>query len=126
MLRKCIIVLATGLLLAAPASARLYKGDDTMLVSPYMIYTEYLGTGLTIHTEIPAGSVVSDTVVLVGKGGETIEPVYLKSDSRGNLVAKFAAEDVLTIVEAPRTMLALEGYYENGDSFTLTALITVR
>jgi hypothetical protein len=126
MLRKCIIVLMAGLLLAAPASARRYKGDDTMLVSPYVLFTDYAGPGLTIHTEVDFGDVDRETVVLSGVGENLIEPVFLKSDLRGNLVARFAADDVRTIVEAPRTTLTLHGTYKNGEAFTLTATIRVR
>lgn len=125
MLRKCIIVLVLGLLLAAPASARKYKGDDTMLVSPYVFVTGFRGISLTIHTEIDMDGVVRDSVVMTGVGDEVIEPTLLKSDDRGNLVAKFAAEDVTKIVEAPRTTLTLHGSYVDGGTFTLTASIRV-
>ena len=126
MLKKCIIVLALGLLLAAPVSARLYKGDDTMLVSPCVFVMDYEGSRLTIHTEIPFAEVVRSTVVLIGLGGEAIEPVSTMSDLRGNLVAKFAADDVRMIVEVPRTELELYGFYRSGETFTLNATISVK
>jgi hypothetical protein len=126
MLKKCIIVLMLGLLLAAPASARMYKVDDTMLVSPYMLFLDYMGRGLTIHTELDLGDVDRDSVVLTGAGEAEIEPVLIKRDARGNLVAKFAADDVATIVEVPRTTLSLHGFYKDGEAFTLTATIRVR
>jgi hypothetical protein len=126
MLRKCIIVLALGLLLAAPASARKYKGDDTMLVSPYVFVIDSNARNLTIHTEVDFGDVDRDTVVLVGVGGAEIDPVSMKTDLRGNLVAKFTADDVRTIVEFPRTELSLCGYYKDGEPFTLTASIRIR
>ena len=125
MLRKCIIVLVLGLLLAAPASARKYKGDDTMLVSPYVFFTGFRGTSLTIHTEVAMSDVVRESVVLTGAGPEEIEPYLLKRDNRGNLVAKFTADDVRTIVEAPRTVLTLHGTYEDGGTFELTTSIRV-
>jgi len=124
MLRKCIIVLALGLLLAAPASARKYKGDDTMLVSPFVFVMDYQGSALTIHTEVPFSEVDRATLELHCDG--TITPVYVKSDLRGNLVAKFAADDVRTIVAPPRADLSLTGLYRDGGSFTLTASIRVK
>jgi len=125
MLRKSIIVLVLGLLLAAPASARKYKGDDTMLVSPYVFFTGFKGISLTIHTEVDFSEVVRESVVLTGAGTEAIEPYLLKRDNRGDLVAKFTADEVSTIVEAPRTTLTLHGTYGDGGTFELTASIRV-
>jgi hypothetical protein len=124
MLRKCIIVLALGLLLAVPASARNYKGDDTMLVSPYLFVLDYQGASLTIHTEVPYSQVDRTTIELHCDG--TIAAVFTKSDQRGNLVVKFAADDVRTIVSPPRAELTMTGLYRDGGSFTLTASIRVK
>jgi len=126
MLRKCIIVLVLGLLIAAPASSRKYKDEDTMLVSPAMFVLEYSGTRLSIHTEVPALDVDRTILELYGVGDIPITPVYVKRDNRGNLVVKFAADDVRTIVAPPRTELTLTGLYEDGGSFSLTATIRVR
>ena len=87
MLRKCIIVLVLGLLLAAPVSARKYKGDDTMLVSPYVFFTGFKGISLTIHTEIDFSEVVRESVVLTGAGMEAIEP-YLGGPERAALLER--------------------------------------
>ena len=124
MLRKCIILLALGMLMAAPATARKYKSDDTMLVSPYVFFMEYQGVALTIHTEVPFSTVDRSSIELHCNG--TIAPVSLKSDLRGNLVAKFDADDVRTIVAPPRAELSLTGLYTEGGSFTLTASIRVK
>jgi hypothetical protein len=126
MLRKCIILLMLGLLLAAPASARRYKGDDTMLVSPYVLFLDYMGPGLTIHTEVDMSDVDRGSIVMTGAVGDAIEPMFLKSDARGNLVARFEADDIRTIVVSPRTTLTLHGMYRDGEPFTLTATIRVR
>jgi hypothetical protein len=125
MLRKCIIVLALGLLLAAPASARKY-GDNTMLVSPSMFVLEYQGSRLTVHTEISFGDIDRNSLEMSGAVGTSIRPVFVKSDNRGMLVAKFAADDIRTIIEVPRTTLTLTGNYKDGEPFSLFATIRVK
>jgi len=125
MLRKCIIVFVLGLLIAAPASARKY-GDDTMFISPKMFVLDYQGSRLTVHTEVAFGDVDRDTLELHGVDGATIAPVFVKPDLRGNLVAKFAADDVRMIVLPPRTELTLTGLYKDGESFSLHATIRVK
>jgi len=125
MLRKCIIALALGLLLAAPASARMY-GDGTMLVSPQVFVLDYQGTTLSIHTEVPYSEVISSSIVLRGANGVSIRPSYTKSDLRGNLVAKFLATDMMKIVEVPRTDLILTGTFIDNGAFSLYATITVK
>ena len=125
MLRKSIIVLALGLLLAAPATARQYF-DGTMLVSPNVFILDYQGSTLTIHTEVRCSDVVRSSVVLRGANGAAITPMYVTSDLRGNLVAKFSADAMLKIVEIPRTDLTLTGSFMDGGTFSLYATITVK
>ena len=125
MLRKCIIVLALGLLLAAPATARQYF-DGTMLVSPNAFILDHMGLTVSIHTEVKVSSVLRSSVVLHGVNGASITPLYITSDSRGNLVAKFESDDIKRIVEIPRTELSLSGFFNSGETFTLEASIAVR
>ncbi len=126
MLRKCIIVLVLGLTLVAPVSARKY-GDGTMFISPKMFVVDYQGSNLTIHTEVPFGDVDRDVeLLLYGVGDVSIAPVSVKPDLRGNLVVKFAADDIRTIVVPPKTELTLTGYYKDGESFSLCATIRVK
>ena len=125
MLRKCIIVLALGLLLAAPASARKY-GDNTMLVSPSMFVLDYQGSKLTVHTEINLGDIDRNSLEMSGAVGGLIRPVFVKSGNRGNLVAKFAADDIRTIVEPTTTRLKLTGKYKDGEPFSLYDTIRVK
>ncbi len=125
MLRKCIIVLALGLLLAAPATARQYF-DGTMLVSPNVFILDHMGLTVSIHTEVKVSSVLRSSVVLHGVNGASITPLYITSDSRGNLVAKFESDDIKRIVEIPRTELSLSGFFNSGETFTLEASIAVR
>jgi hypothetical protein len=125
MLRKSIIVLALGLLLTAPATARQYF-DGTMLVSPQLIALDYVGTSISIHTEVTCSDVVRSSVVLYGLNGASIRPTSIFSDSRGNLVAKFSSEDVRKIVEVPRTELTLTGTFNDGGLFSLRATVRVQ
>ncbi len=125
MLRKCTILLALGLLLAAPVSAREYF-DGTMLVSPQVFVLDYQGSVLSIHTEVPYNEIISSTIVLHGANGATIRPLYTSTDSRGNLVAKFTSEDVRKIIEVPLTELTLTGYFTDNESFSLRGTIRVQ
>ena len=125
MLRKCTIMLALGLLLAAPVSAREYF-DGTMLVSPQVFVLDYQGSVLSIHTEVPYNEIVRSTIVLEGANGMTITPSYTTVDSRGNLVVRFTSDDVTRIVEVPTTGLTLTGYFIDNGSFTLRATIRVQ
>ena len=125
MLRKCIIVLALGLLLAAPASARKY-GDNTMLVSPSMFVLDYQGSSLTIHCEIPLGDIDRNSLEMSGAVDGSIIPFLVKSDSRGMLVAKFAADEIRKIVEPTTTRLKLTGNYKDGEPFSLYDTIRVK
>jgi hypothetical protein len=126
MLRKLIIVLALGLLLATPATARVYKNDATMLVSPSVFVNTFKGDKLSIHTEIGYSTVDRTSLVLSGAGSETITPLRTYSDARGNLVMKFRTEDFNKIVEEPRTDLTLTGNYVDGGSFELHASVRVK
>ncbi len=125
MLRKSIIVLALGLLLAAPATARMYF-DGTMLVSPQVFVLDHQGSEVSIHTEVPYSGIIRSSVVLRGANGVTITPKYLASDLRGNLVAKFTSDDMRKIVETPRTDLMLTGTYSDNGTISLHATITVK
>ena len=125
MLRKCIIVLALGLLLATPATARQYF-DGTMLVSPNTFILDHVGLTVSIHTEVQASTVVKSSVVLHGANGATITPLYVSSDLRGNMVAKFTSDDMRMIVEAPATQLTLTGTFVDYGTFSLHATIRVR
>ena len=125
MLRKCIIMLALGLLLAAPATAREYF-DGSMLVSPTVFVLDYQGSTVSIHTEIQCSDVARASLVLRGANGVSITPSYTMSDMRGNLVVKFNTDDFRKIVEKPRTDLTLMGAYVDFGTFFLNATIRVR
>ncbi|MDD3643889.1 MAG: hypothetical protein PHQ19_10550 [Candidatus Krumholzibacteria bacterium] len=123
----CLIlgVLTLGMFASDPALAR-RDDDQTMLVSPRVLFLGFSGTRITIHTCIPYSSVDRESIRLSGDGDGSIAPVSTKSDSRGNLVVKFAAADVATIVSAPRSVLTMTGDYTEGGSFSLTGYIIVK
>jgi len=125
MIYLCLGVLLMGLAVSDPALAR-RDDDQTMIVSPRVLYLGFLGTKVTIHTYIPYDSVDRESIRLFGEGDEGIVPAYTKSDDRGNLVVKFNASDVATIVSAPRTALTMTGDYTDGGSFSLSGYIIVR
>lgn len=125
MIYLCIGVLLAGLAASDPALAR-RDDDQTMVVSPKVLFLGFSGTRVTIHTLIPYGDVDRASIRLYGEGDEGILPVYTKSDNRGNLVAKFDVADMAAIVSAPRTSLTMTGDYAGGGSFTLTGYVIVK
>lgn len=125
MIFLCLGVLLAGLVASEASHAR-RDDDQTMIVSPKVLYLGYSGTKVTIHTYIPFSSVDLASIRLYGDGEEPILPSGTKSDDRGNLVVKFDVADVATIVSAPRTVLRMTGDYGDGGSFSLSGYIIVR
>ena len=71
------------------------------------------GDRVTVHTDIPLVVVDRSAIALNG-----IQPVLVKADDRGNLVAKFDQEAVESIVAPPTATLTLTGITVDGDSFS--------
>ena len=57
---------------------------------------------------------------------EGISPYLTKADSRGELVAKFRASSVKSVVEPGRVTLTLTGLFADGTAFAASDTITVR
>jgi hypothetical protein len=125
MIYLCLGILALGLVASDPALAR-RDDDQTMMVSPRVLFLGFSGTRVTIHTYVPYSSVDRESILLYGDGDTPIEPVSVFSDSRGNLVAKFTVGDMATIVSAPRSSLTMTGDYNDGGSFSLSGYVMVK
>lgn len=124
-IQAMIMLLILGFVAATPAMVRC-EGEETMVVAPKVFYLGYLGTKVTIHTEIAYWSVDKSTLELYGPGDEPVLPCGWKSDARGNLVVKFPSEDVMMIVAPPATDLILVGEYTDGGGFSLTGSVIVK
>jgi hypothetical protein len=76
---------------------------------------------VTIHSNLPIGLVDCDSLTLEG-----IEPVLVKADSLGHLVAKFDEEAIKAIVLPGQATLTLTGDLADGSDFAASDTITVR
>ena len=74
---------------------------------------------LTIHTNLPASTVMFDTVALNGVAADS-----LGVDSCGHLVARFALADLS--LEPGMMPLTLTGLFADGTPFAATTEVTVR
>lgn len=85
-------------------------------VSPHTIHLEWNTSGkvrVTIHADIDYSTVETYSVQL----GD-IDAISTKADARGDLVAKFSYEEVLTLVDTGTTTLVLTGTRTDGTEFT--------
>ena len=94
------------------------KGDEpAMMVSPQTIVLDKVTT-VTVHTNIPAGSVVTGSVAL-----DAAAPISVWADDCGHLAARFAVADLdLTPGEA---VLTLTGTFVGEEAKTFSAEDTV-
>lgn len=90
-------------------------------IAPATLVLDSPGTWVTVHAEIGFSEVDHPTVALEG-----VSPVYVKADNRGDLVAKFARDDIVSIVAPPEATLTLRGLTVSGASFSGTDTIVVQ
>ncbi len=90
-------------------------------VSPATIILDSPGTWVTVHAEIAYGDAVDATLTMNG-----VELTYAKSDNRGELVVKFAREDIQSIVSPPEATLTLTGLTVSGETFVGSETVPVQ
>jgi hypothetical protein len=90
-------------------------------VSPQTIVLSSLGGTVSVHTDIPLSIVDRESVQMDG-----MVPYLVKSDARGNLVAKFDLATVKARVSPPSATFTLTGYTLDGDAFTGTDTVVVK
>jgi len=90
-------------------------------VSPAALILDSPGTWVTVHAEIAYADVVSATLTMNG-----VELTYAKSDNHGDLVVKFAREDIQNIVAPPEATLTLTGLTVSGETFAGSETIPVQ
>jgi len=84
-----------------------------IMISPRTLVLDSAGgAAVTVHTNIPLGSVDRTSVELSG-----IPALFTFADDRGNLVAKFDDAVVKSIVAPPAATLTLTGTRLNGPPF---------
>jgi hypothetical protein len=94
------------------------NGNFDIYVSPSVIFRSAPCPWITIHTDVPASSVVSCSVTVDG----ALTPVAdLYADSLGNLVVKIPFEDIADLVCAPSATFAvvLNSSLEATDTVTV-------
>jgi hypothetical protein len=79
------------------------------------------GGEVTVHAEIAYSAVDHASLTLGG-----IAVSWTKSDSRGELVAKFDEGAVKAIVTPPAATLELAGFTADGEYFSGSAVVAVR
>jgi hypothetical protein len=89
-------------------------------ISPATLVLDSPGTWVTVHAEIAYGDVDHATLTMNG-----VELTYSKSDNCGDLVVKFAREDIQDIVSPPEATLVLTGLTVSGESFIGSQVIKV-
>ncbi|MBN1125208.1 MAG: hypothetical protein JXA82_09375 [Sedimentisphaerales bacterium] len=116
----CIVVLViAGIVIANQSN----QGDGiNITISPNTLVLDNDGGSVSVHTNIPFGSVNTDTVFLEG-----ITPYLCKADSLGDLVVKVDTADVKAIVSPGQVTLTLTGKLIDGDiPFQASDTITVK
>ena len=90
-----------------------------IVISPNTLKLSKNTACITVHSNIPIGIVDCDSLQLGG-----IDPVLVKADSLGHLVAKFDNEALKAIVEPGQVTLTLTGLLVDGP-FAASDTITV-
>ena len=113
-------VIGLGLGTAALGNGAVDGDEPGMMASPQMIVLSKIA-GVTVHTNIPAGSVDWSSVTL-----NDVDPVGVWADDRGHIAARFAvAELALTPGTATLTFC---GDYDtiDGGSFAVDDVVRVK
>ena len=113
-----MVVVGTSFVMANKAS----EGEGFCItISPKTIVLSSVDTIVTVHSNIPYGTV--DTVTLTLNG---IPATFSKADACGDLVVKFGRADVKNIVEPGIAILTLSGELKDGSLFEASDTITVK
>ncbi len=125
-MRKAAILIAVVVAISVFALCDAMAQADVMIkVSPNNLAISSMGTKVTIHSNIPAGSVNVSTLELTVDGEGPLKPSATFADDRGNLVAKFNMNDVKSLVSVGRVAFTMTGDYFAGGDFTATDVIRV-
>ena len=125
MRKSCLI--ATVVLMVAVSTSLVIankpnEGDGyNITISPNTLVLSSPDTIVTVHSNIPYGSV--DTTKLTLNG---LDATFSKADACGDLVVKFSRADVKGIVDPGSATLTLSGLLKGEVSFAASDDITVR
>ncbi len=117
------IVASIASVLATVVLAAAVRGEEVtvpIVIPPSTINLQSQGTWVTVHAEIDYSDVVGATVTL---DGIPVKATF--ADNQGDLVAKFAVEDVRGIVQPGPAELTLSGTTRDGGTFSGTDMVKV-
>ncbi|MBN2131011.1 MAG: hypothetical protein JW741_16030 [Sedimentisphaerales bacterium] len=113
-----MVAVGTSLVMANKAT----DGEGYCItISPNTLFLGSEDTIVTVHSNIPYGSVNTATLTL-----DDIPATFSKSDACGDLVVKFGRADVKGIVSPGIATLTLSGQFKDGSPFEASDSITVR
>jgi hypothetical protein len=113
-----VVVVGTSMVTANKQN----EGDEySITIAPSTLVLSGPDTIVTVHSNIPYGTVVTTGLTLNG-----IEPTYTKADACGDLVVKFSQVDVKDIVDPGIAVLTLSGSLNDGSLFAVSDDITVK
>ena len=121
----CALCLVSGLWVGNTFSDTPIMPIDIQ-ISPHTIIHKAPVNWLTVHTDISYSSVDKPTVEIRNENGDVVGVAWTKSDSRGNLVAKFHMAEVEEIVGSPEATLTLTGYRKDGIPFEGSDTVLVK
>jgi hypothetical protein len=115
-------LVGAGALLAGGAAAGPVKGEPgiAIAISPSTLSLGSDATCVTVHTNLPFGTVDAGSVALEG-----IAPYGVKADACGDFVAKFDIDAVKAIVAPPSATLTFTGSLNDGTPFAASDTIRV-
>lgn len=111
-------LLGLGLAGITMANSAVDSDEPATMVSPSTILLAKVDT-VTVHTNIPASSVVSGSLDLDGAA-----PTSVGVDNCGHIVAKFAVADL--DLEPGQATLTLNGSFKDEGSFSASDTVTVK
>ena len=125
-MRKAATLIAVVVAISVFALCDAMAQDEVMIkVSPNNLAISSMGTKVTIHSNIPAGSVNVSTLELRIDGGEPLYPIATFADDRGNLVAKFNMNDAKGMVSVGQATFTMTGDYFAGGDFSASDVIKI-
>jgi hypothetical protein len=116
-------VLVVGVLALAVWAERADREQSgyAITVSPATIVLDAPCECVSVHSNIPLGEVNAASVLLEG-----VAPILVKSDNRGQMVAKFSFTDIAELVEAPSATLTLTCELKDGAQLALPDTVAVK
>ena len=117
-----VSIIALGAVVFAPLSYSQEEVENVVIqVSPSALILGAPGARVTVHADIAYSAVVGSSVTLNG-----VPAVATFADDCGNLVAKFAQEEIEAIVAPPSATMTLVGTRVDGVTFSGSDTIMVK